>query len=307
MRALKILSFSVLVLAGVSCDKATPIAPADTVITLAANPGEIAIDGKSEITVTARRENGSPVNTGTQVRLSTTLGALDEDLLETDIDGFARTTLRSDGRIGQADLVARSGAASSDTVMVQIGRLAGSVSLQASPSSVTESGGVITLLALVRDGQGQPLPNVPVNFASDIGILDSQGQFGSTDSSGQASDVLTVTETDIEALAGDQFAVTFEASGSGGGVSSDSVNVSILRKPVASFTRTVTQFTVVFSDTSENEPTSWRWTFGDGSTPVNQRSPSHVYSTAGTFVVTLTVTNSAGSDSISQAVTVPNV
>jgi gliding motility-associated-like protein len=50
-------------------------------------------------------------------------------------------------------------------------------------------------------------------------------------------------------------------------------------------------------------PTSWLWNFGDGVTDTNQ-NPSHTYNAAGTFQVTLTVTNSAGcSKSITKTVT----
>ncbi len=53
--------------------------------------------------------------------------------------------------------------------------------------------------------------------------------------------------------------------------------------------------TVLFNDLSANQPTTWAWDFGDGTTATNQ-SPSHVYATPGTYTVTLTVTNAAGSN-----------
>ncbi len=69
--------------------------------------------------------------------------------------------------------------------------------------------------------------------------------------------------------------------------------------PVANFTGNPTSgaapLTVAFTDTSTGNPTSWSWTFGDGGTSTAQ-SPSHVYNNAGSYTVTLTATNSAGSD-----------
>ena len=73
--------------------------------------------------------------------------------------------------------------------------------------------------------------------------------------------------------------------------------------PVASFVSNVNTGTaplnVQFIDTTTNSPVSWAWSFGDGSTSATQ-SPVHTYSAAGTYTVTLTATNTAGSDTITQ-------
>jgi hypothetical protein len=50
-----------------------------------------------------------------------------------------------------------------------------------------------------------------------------------------------------------------------------------------------------FSDQSTNSPTSWSWDFGDTETSTAQ-NPSHTYASAGVYTVTLTATNSCGSD-----------
>jgi len=67
---------------------------------------------------------------------------------------------------------------------------------------------------------------------------------------------------------------------------------------------------VSFTDTSTGSPTSWSWSFGDGETSTEQ-NPSHTYTTEGTYDVSLTVTNSGGSDTETKAgyvvVTVPEV
>ena len=49
-----------------------------------------------------------------------------------------------------------------------------------------------------------------------------------------------------------------------------------------------------FTDTSTGTPTSWSWKFGDGSTSTVQTPPTHTYTTAGSYTVSLTATNSAG-------------
>ncbi|MBD3299020.1 MAG: PKD domain-containing protein [candidate division Zixibacteria bacterium] len=69
--------------------------------------------------------------------------------------------------------------------------------------------------------------------------------------------------------------------------------------PVAQFSGSPTSgdypLTVNFTDQSTGSPTSWDWTFGDGGTSTAQ-NPSHEYTAAGTYSVSLTVTNSVGSD-----------
>ena len=69
--------------------------------------------------------------------------------------------------------------------------------------------------------------------------------------------------------------------------------------PVADFGGTPTSgtapLTVNFTDATTNGPTSWSWDFGDGNTATVQ-SPSHTYTTPGTYTVALTATNAWDSD-----------
>jgi PKD repeat protein len=77
------------------------------------------------------------------------------------------------------------------------------------------------------------------------------------------------------------------------------VTYTLPQPPAAAFTADPTSgyepLTVQFSDASTGSPTTWVWDFGDGSTSTEQ-SPSHTYNTAGTYTVSLTATNDAGSD-----------
>jgi PKD repeat protein len=52
---------------------------------------------------------------------------------------------------------------------------------------------------------------------------------------------------------------------------------------------------VSFRDVSSGEPTSWYWTFGDGTTSTTQY-PSHTYTKEGNYAVSLKVTNDNGND-----------
>jgi uncharacterized repeat protein (TIGR02543 family) len=53
--------------------------------------------------------------------------------------------------------------------------------------------------------------------------------------------------------------------------------------------------TVQFTDLSTNSPTSWSWNFGDTGTST-LKNPSHTYTSAGNYTVSLTATNGSGSD-----------
>jgi PKD repeat protein len=74
-----------------------------------------------------------------------------------------------------------------------------------------------------------------------------------------------------------------------------------LSAPVADFLATSTNITegssITFTDISTNNPTAWSWQFSGGtpSTSTNQ-NPAVTYSSAGTYDVVLTATNTAGSD-----------
>ena len=302
-----------------ACDSAIPTAPTGTILTISANPSQISLNGSSSITVVGRKPNGSPLNEGTEIFFSTDLGSINPAVVAVDRDGVARTTLRGDGRVGAASVQARVGSGSTGeggsgaaTIEVLVGRSAGAISLQATPTSIPEEFGnedvpnettQVALLALVRDDQGQPLADVSVNFSTQVGSLASGGSFITTNSRGEARDTLRVSEGDINTVAGNTFEVTAQGASGSGGVQSDSATISILRKPVARFSFTRNQLTVVFEDESTGNPTSWRWDFGDGGTS-NSQNPSHTYSSAGTFTVTLTATNTAGSSEFSRSVTV---
>jgi hypothetical protein len=183
-----------------ACDKASPVAPAGTTITLSVNPTRINIDGEATATAIVRRDNGSPVNPGTIVNFSTSLGELDPDDAATDDTGVAETILRGAGQIGTATVTASSGAAAAVTAELQIGSLASSMTLQASPTTLGPSGGNVDLLAVVRDDAGQLLQNLAVNYSTDAGRLESMGAPMLTNEFGEARDKLSVDELDIIAL-----------------------------------------------------------------------------------------------------------
>lgn len=82
-------------------------------------------------------------------------------------------------------------------------------------------------------------------------------------------------------------------------------NYIYIKPPIASFTpqsNCVNPFSWNFSDQSI-APLTWAWQFGDGATSTLQ-SPSHVYTTAGSFNVILTVSNGSCSHTTNNVINV---
>lgn len=98
--------------------------------------------------------------------------------------------------------------------------------------------------------------------------------------------------------------VTLEVSNDAGDRDTISRQVRVGRKPVATFEWTSNGKVFSFVDTSQNNPTSWSWSFGDG-TSNNSQNPSHEYAASGPYSVTLTATNEFGSGSVTMTVMVP--
>lgn len=98
--------------------------------------------------------------------------------------------------------------------------------------------------------------------------------------------------------------------------SSDDVNITVIANtaPIANFLNTVNQLAVQFTDVStdaDGSITQRLWNFGDGSSDTGV-NPLHTYAVAGTYTVTLTVTDNVGathtkSMAVMVAAVTPNV
>jgi hypothetical protein len=321
-------------LPSLGCDKASPVAPNGTILSVSASPARISLTGQSTITVIGRKPDGNPLNDGTEIRLTASLGSI-EPFVTVDRNGAATATFRADGRLGTARITAATGGSTGSggtgtggtgtgtggsssgtltaSIDVQVGEVAGSILLQPTPTTLTSEGGTVSLLAIVLDASGQPLQNQGVNFTTELGTLRSRGATVTTNRRGEAVDMLTLSPAD---LANNAASVMVRARTTGGGGTSGGTTIltadATIRiqgdRPVASFsfTQGSTELSVQFIDTSSSQgAVTYSWNFGDGSSS-NQANPVHQYAAAGSYNVVLTVTDASGlTDTATARITVP--
>lgn len=161
------------------CDSASnPIAPPGSVITVSANPTTIALTGESStLVITGFRPDGNPLNPGSQLTLSTSLGVLSASVVEIDENGRATATLRGDGRQGTATVTVSltTGTETTTTVDVQIGNDATSqptLTVDANPVDLAV-GETSTITVTAKNADNSPLTTGTVNIRTTLGTLAS--------------------------------------------------------------------------------------------------------------------------------------
>ena len=311
-------------LAMAGCDKASPVAPSGSILAVSANPTRIALNGTSTITIIGRKPDGNPLNPGTEIRLSASLGTI-PSIVTTNSSGTATATFQSNGRLGTARISAAIGTApasggttgTSDTpppstptsasIDVQVGSVTTTIILQPTPTTLPATGGRVNLLAILRDDSGQPIANQGVNFTTDLGTLNSRGNTVTTDASGVATDTLRLSEQDLANNAS-SVTVTVHSTGAAGAAVTQTATIHIQGdRPVASFTyqKGNTELEVLFVDTSTGPgDLTYSWNFGDGASATGS-SPTHTYAAAGSYTVVLTVSSGGLSDTATARITVP--
>jgi PKD repeat protein len=123
---------------------------------------------------------------------------------------------------------------------------------------------------------------------------------------GDSSGSTAQNPTHTYAQAG-SYSVTLRASNLVGSSSrTQFVTVTLGDPPVADFQFQANGLTVVFADRSTGRPTSWSWDFGCAGSACRstEQNPTFVYPQSGSYTVTLTATNAAGSSRAVKLVTV---
>jgi len=290
-----------LVASAAACDKVPLTAPTESTILLFANGSSVPLTGGVDVTATVTEKPGTPVQNGTLVTFTTTLGRIDPAEARTN-NGRVTVRLVGDGRSGTAKVTALSGGATKGELEIPIGGAAAdNLILRAEPSSVGQFGGTVQVIATVRDATGNAVVGIPVTFATTAGSLSPSNV--QTDTNGEARTSLTTAqEAKVTASAGSKTAdvtVTYQAAPA----------ITITAAPQTPQVGHVVTFTVAVTPASGGAPVqSVRIDFGDGSSVnlgTSGTAVTHVYSAAGTYSVRVVVRDVNGQES--QQVTILNV
>jgi hypothetical protein len=321
--------------AGMGCDKVPLLAPTNSTVTIDAQTRVVPNGGSTSVTATVLESSGTPVQNGTLVRFTTTLGRIDPAEVQTR-NGMATTTFFAGDDSGIAEVRATSGGAgaggststpttptpgnggdnnqpttpttpttSSTSNIVQIAVGAGAVNtvtVSTNPSSVsTTGGGTVTVTATALGTGGRLLSGIPVNFTVNRGTLSATSAV--TNAQGQAQVTLTTNgETTVTVFAG-----TVKAEATVTGRPGPSVVLTCTVGSANNCAIASVGQTVVFNAAREANSgtlTSASIDFGDNSsqslgTLSSPTTVPHTYTQAGTYTARLTGTDGTGESSSS--------
>ena len=314
------------VFAGNSCDRVPLLAPTNSTVTIDAQTRVLPTGGSTSVSATVIESGGTPVQNGTLVRFTTTLGRLDPAEAQTR-NGIATTTFLAGDDSGIAEVRATSGGAggattstpgtgttpgtstttNSNMVLIAVGAGAvDSVSVRANPSTVsTTRNSPVIVTATVLGVGGRLLSGIPVSFSATRGTLSATS--APTDTQGEARVTLTTNgDTDITVVAGTKTATTKVTGQAGPAVALTCTVGSASNCATASVGQTVV-FTAQRQAGSANL-VSATLDFGDSTSGVDlgtlsaATSVPHSYSQAGTYTARLTGTDGNGETSTSTQV-----
>jgi len=176
-----------------ACDRVPLLAPTGTTITLFTSTQLLPLNGSAEVTASVLESGGTPVQNGTVVTFTTSLGRMEPAEGRTS-GGKATVRLMAGTQSGTAEINAFSGASQAAAkISVPIGAAAvGTVLVNAEPTRVPSTGGTSQIIATVQDTGGNVLAGVPVTFTTTTGTL-SPGT-ATSGSDGRASSTLTTNQ-----------------------------------------------------------------------------------------------------------------
>ena len=251
-RLLALLAVAAVAAAG--CEKALQVAPSSSVLMLSVPATSVPLNSAIPITVTATDTSGQPVSDGTLVSFTASLGQVSPPEVRV-ANGRATVTLQSGTTSGTATVKAVSGGVSSNTLTIRVGSLPERIVVSATTGASTA-----TIVATVFDSAGNPVPGLPVTFATTSGTLGNPSVI--TDSLGQAvtslfgtlDAVVTADYSGLKAAVAVRLATT--------GV----LSLNVVMNPVKPLRRETVTFTGVatISGSTSVFPVRYEWQFSDG-------------------------------------------
>jgi hypothetical protein len=297
-----------------SCDKVPLLAPTGTVINLFATANSVSLNSQVNIVATAIENGvdvgsgsgstgtagaGTPVQNGTLISFTTTIGTIEPAEARTH-NGQVTVKLVTGAQSGTATITAYSGGASK-TLQVRVGTAAaGTIQLTANPQTLGPGGGASIISATVTDEGGAPVSGVPVTFSADNGTLSPPT--ATTNDSGIATTTLTTSQkaTVTANVAGKTAEVTVNLNPRTG-ITLTGPTTSVAAGVPASFTVGVGSTANIKNVTID---------FGDGSKESlgalsGQTTVQHTYTTSGTFSVRATAVDASGfSETVATSITI---
>jgi hypothetical protein len=181
-----------------ACDKVPLLAPTNSTIRLTASVGVVATNGSIDITAVVIESGGTPVQNGTVVTFSSSLGAIEPREGRT-TNGQVTVKYVSGGQSGKATISAFSGGTKSDDLEILVGGAAAvAVTLRADSTVLPSTGGTTALYATVLDTGGNPIRSVPVSFSATAGQL-NPGTAVTNDFGEARTELFTTRESTVTA------------------------------------------------------------------------------------------------------------
>lgn len=298
----------------VACERVPLTSPTGSTISVNVDQTNIPVNGQATVRAIVTEISGTPVHNGTQVNFTSSLGSFTPPEAQT-VGGVATSIFLAGGTSGTTRINAYSGGASTGSgnssggieVKIGVAAAAGNISVSATPSSVSQSGGVATISALVFDASSNPLPGVQVQFTASTGTLSATTAM--TDSSGVARTTLNTSQTatvtafagaakgDVQVLVSTSPTVTIAAPDT----ATAGTPVSITLTPAAAASgsaapRQISQLVVNFGDGQSQTFTNLTGAVG----------VTHTYQNNGGYTITATASDVTGNTGISSKAIVIN-
>jgi hypothetical protein len=296
----------------VACDTVPLTSPTGSTISISIDKNILPINGQATITAVVTEVSGTAVHNGTVVTFQPSIGSVNPPEAKT-VNGVATATFLAGALSGSGVIHAFSGPARTGSgnatggAEVRIGAAAaGAISVSATPPSISQSGGTVTISALVLDAASNTLPGVAVIFSANAGALSASTAL--TDDNGIARTTLTTTQTTtVTARTGSVTPATVDVVVSappsvevvtGAGPFTVGVPVAItidLPTPTAT-TRQIASIVVDFGDGTQQRLTNVTGDVG----------LTHTYGREGGYTITATASDVGGNTSISSKAIVVN-